>query len=572
MTDALFSLPKVSTKTTKNPTISLDIYGGSADFSVVACTSGVSWTTLKSFKTTDFTTKGRQNVEIELPEEFNGKGWVMFGISSDISSTASFIMYGYKVFDKVPFDFGVTAIEGPSKAQIGTEAKFVAQITNFGYEANMMPESTWTLTDSEGNTVANVTVPAGTESIEPDGEFSLDIAFTPTAEQIGDMTVTYTITRADDKEYNDTMSKEFTVGKGLTPVVTDLTASEISYDKVVLDWTPLTAANEVVESFEDETPFVLDSTSDMIGQFKRVDGDGKKVWGLNSPNFPEIPGAYGPSSYLVYNQPQVDEILGTTSSFGAKTGDQFLVAFCPEDGSAADDWLISPEVAPGSEFRFSVRPLTYQYGKEVIEVMYSTSGDEPEDFKLLETIEVTGDASLTRTIWEEYSFTLPENAKYFAIHYVSEDIFGIMIDDIAFSPMSDDIKITGYDIYRNGAIIASNEACEDGTYTDSTVEEATQYTYVVIPVISDGTKGLESNILKITTTGVEGVAAGSKAIYAQNGTIVVKGFEGKAISIVSTDGKVMASTTDASNNATFNMAAGIYVVKADKDVVKVIVK
>lgn len=575
-TEAYITLPKVSTKSLKTPALKLDVYGGSADFSVVASAFGVEETVVKSYTAADFATKGRQTLQLDLPAAFNGKNWIELGIRTDISETASFILYGFKIYDNVPFDFGVTEIEGPAKAPIGEESSFIAHVVNLGSQANMIPASSWTLTDAEGNVVANVSVPAGTEAIQPDAETTFKIAFTPTAEQIGDMTLEYTIEKADNKETNDSMVKNFTVAKGVIPVVTDLTAKEIKFDEVTLAWTPLVVSNQVVDSFEDVTPFVLDDASDMIGQFKRVDGDGYKVYGSQADKFAEIPGAYGPSSFLCWSQKQVEEILGSAGTFEAKTGDQFLIAFSPAepDGNpaAADDWLISPEVTGGTDFSFSVRPITYQYGAEEIEVMYSTGSDKPEDFKLLEKIDVAGDPSAASTTWHDYTFSLPADAKYFAIHYVSKDIFGIMLDDISYAPAGSSAKLKGYDIYRDGAVIAPAAPCEDGTYTDSTVEENTSYTYMVMPVLSDGSLGLESNSLTIRTTGVDGIVAGDKAIYAKVGAIVVNGYEGEAVAVVSADGKVVAADSHASASKTFTVGTGVYVVKAGKDVVKLIVK
>lgn len=577
-TEAYITLPKVSTKSLKTPALKLDVYGGSADFSIVASAFGVEETVVKSYTAADFATKGRQTLQLDLPAAFNGKNWIELGIRTDISETASFILYGFKIYDNVPFDFGVTEIEGPTQAPIGEEATFIAHVTNLGSQANMIPASSWTLTDAEGNVVANVSVPAGTEAIQPDAETTFKIAFTPTAEQIGDMTLEYTIEKADNKEINDSMTKNFTVAKGVIPVVTDLTAQEIKFDEVTLAWTPLVVSNQVVDSFEDVTPFELDDATDMIGQFKRVDGDGSIVYGSQAQKFAEIPGAYGPSSFLCWSQKQVDEILGSAGTFEAKTGDQFLIAFCPApetEGAApvaADDWLISPEVTGGTDFSFSIRPITYQYGAEVIEVMYSAGSDKPEDFKVLESLEVTGDPQATSTTWHDYTFSLPADAKYFAIHYVSKDIFGIMIDDIAYAPAGSSAKLKGYDIYRDGAVIAPAAPCEDGTYTDSTVEENAVYTYMVMPVLSDGLLGLESNSLTIRTTGVDGIVAGSKAVYAKAGAIVVNGYEGEAVAVVSADGKVVASDAHASASKTFTVGSGVYVVKAGKDVVKLIVK
>lgn len=510
---AKYSLPKFSTKNFSNPAIKLSTYGSStSEFSVSVAAYGIDSKVVKTFKSADFAEKGPQDVVVELGSEFADKDWVEISFTAKASWSETFILYGYKIYDNIPYDFGVYAIEGPSDAKIGEEAKYVAHVLNYGNAANLMPASNWKLTDASGNLIASVDVAAGTENVEPDGELTFDIAFTPTADDMGELKLTYTIEKADAKVYNDSMTKEVSVSKGLTPVVTDLKAKDVSYDNVVLEWTA--PESGVVESFEEVTPFRLDDATDMIGQFRRVDGDGLHVYGLSSDEFANIPGAGGPSSFLCWNKETVDEILGGNSILAPKTGNQFLIAFCPgePDGNpqSADDWLISPEVVAGSDFSLSIRPITYQYGFETVEIMYSTTGDKPSDFKVLDTLKVgEGKDPGATTVYEDYSFTLPADAKYFAIHYVSKDVFGIMIDDIMYSPAGQSAAITGYDVYRNGVAIATNAPCPDGTYDDTAVEADTDYTYMVVPVLSNGTKGLDSNRLNVRTTGVDGIVTDS---------------------------------------------------------------
>lgn len=505
---AKYTIPMFSTKGTKNAAIKLYTYGGStSSFSVVASAYGVEEKVIKTFTPDDFEEKGPQYVTVDLGEEFQDKDWVLIGFVSNVSRTETFIVYNYKVFDNVPFDFGITSIEGSSIARIGDDNKYTAHITNFGSEANMMPASSWVLTDADDNVVANVKMPAGTTTVAPGESLSFDLMFSPTADQTGEYTLNYTIEKADNKETNDSMTINISVEKGLKPVITDLSAYNISYNNVTLGWSPISTATGIVESFEEETPLQLDDVSDMLASFKRIDGDKKAVYGIDNTGYSSLPIAGKAQSYIVWSAEEMNEVMGT--NYSAYSGDKFLVAICPSpDASgkvaAADDWLISPEVEGATNISFAIRPMTYNYGAETVEVMYSTSGDAPEDFKLLEKLDVDGEAGVS-PIWEEYDFKLPADAKYFAIHYVSKDIFGIMLDDIAFTPAGDNVKISGFDIYRDGVLIAAGEACPDNTYSDSSVEADSEYTYNVVPVLSNGTKGVQSNTLWLRTTGVSGI-------------------------------------------------------------------
>ncbi len=507
---AKYTIPMFSTKGTKNAAIKINTYGGStSSFSVVASAYGVDEKVVKTFTSADFTEQGPQYVTIDLGPEFQDKDWVLIGFEAKISRTETFIVYDYQVFDNVPFDFGVTSIEGSTIARIGEDNTFTAHITNFGSEANPMPASNWTLVDDDENVIANVNIPAGTEPIQPGEEKTFELAFSPTADQIGNYTLTYTIDKADNKETNDSKTINISVEKGLKPVITDLSAQDISFDNVTLGWSPIMTVSGIVESFEEETPLQLDDVTDMLASFKRVDGDKKVPYLIDNEAYQTLPEVKQPFSYLVWSADEMNQLMGT--NYKAYSGDKFLVAICPSPDAtgvapAADDWLISPEVAGGTDISFAVRPMTYNYGAEVIEVMYSTTSDNPEDFKLLETVKITGEAGAA-PVWEEHDFALPANAKYFAIHYVSKDIFGIMLDDISFTPLGDEVKITGFDIYRDGVLIASGETCSDNTYTDSTVNADTEYTYNVVPVLGDGSYGLESNTLRLRTTGVSAISA-----------------------------------------------------------------
>lgn len=534
VTDAHFTLPKFSTKGSVNAAVALEVYGGStSSFSVTASAYGVPMKVVKTFAADSFTEKGPQKVVVDLPAEFQNKEWVEIGFLYNTTyswygDSEVFILYGYTFFDNVPFDFGVTSIEGPALAKIGEENVYKAHVVNFGSAANAVPASNWRFIDAEGNVVSAVDLPAGTSTVAPGDEVTFNISFTPTADEVGDYTLAYTILKADNKEYNDYMEKTLQVVKGVIPVITDLHANEISYDNVKLGWSPVDAANSLIEDFEEETPLVMDSESDTVADFTRIDGDGHDVYGPNSEAYQQMPTANMPQSFVVWSQTDMEKImqLGDNSPYKAASGDKFLIAFCPgpdASGKAvdADDWLISPQLAGGSTFSFAMKPLTYLYGAETVEILYSSTGTEKEDFKLLETIKTNvGEGSPT---FEEYDFSLPEDVKYVAIHYVSNDVFGIIIDDIGYTPASSQTKLKGFDIYRDGVMIAECAECADNTYEDATVEANSDYSYVVVPVLSDGTRGADSNTLRLRTTGIDGVGveAEEAEYYDLNGLRVV---------------------------------------------------
>ncbi len=577
ITDGRFTLPKIATTNSTRATLSMNVYGGSCDsFSVYARATGEPETLLGTYSTDDNLEEGPDaQLDIELPAQFQNKGWVEFSIHfNTLSKYQGFILYSYKLFDNVDYDFAINAIEGASNAKIGEEAKYTAHIFNNGCKANPFQGGTWTLKDENDQILANVTVDPTESSIDAQDEITYNISFTPTADYPSKATLTYTLEDGDMNSNNDSLTKEIIIGKGDIPVITDLHAEDISYDQVTLGWTK-PSGGSICESFEDEPTLVYDSESDTIAGFKRIDRDGSKVYGPYGSIYASLPFAYQPQSFVVWSTDEMEQTFGAASNYCSFTGDQFTIAFCPSKNSNgtypnADDWLISPQIAPGSSFSFMLKPITYQYGSETIEILYSTTTDSPEAFTLLDTISTSGEAAAT-PVWEEYKFTTPNDAKYFAIHYVSKDIFGIMIDDITYTPDGSFASLSGYNIYRDGDLIESNTPCASDTYTDATISESTNYSYTVTPVLSDGTLGLDSNTLKIQTTTVGTLTSGAKAIYSNGHQIIVAGYEGSSIQIIAPDGKTIARSARAAARTAYTVVPGIYIIKAGNDTIKLTV-
>lgn len=57
------------------------------------------------------------------------------------------------------------------------------------------------------------------------------------------------------------------------------------------------------------------------------------------------------------------------------------------------------------------------------------------------------------TDWTEYTFTLPEGTKYFAIRHTAQDIFGLLLDDVTFERNAS--APVGYNIYVDGELVGS---------------------------------------------------------------------------------------------------------------------
>lgn len=573
---ARFSIPKFSTIGIKKPAIRLHLYALSTPLlEVMAQANGVPLTSIQSFDQNDseFVDWAPKTVTVDLPEQFVEKGWVEINFRFKTNRVEGIILYDYEIIDNVDKDLGVTALDAPAQAFIGQEARFVAHVKNFGNKGAIIPDYKWQITNAKGDVIASMTVPEAHHGLMPGEEAELPLAFTPDANQTGTFKVEFTLMGKDEKDSNNKAEDSFDVVKGTTPVVTDLHAGQITGEEVELLWTPISGAGQIVDSFEDLTPMVLDGESEMLGQFRRFDGDGKGVYGPQNDNYSKLPTAFKAQSYVVWSQEQMEQVLGKNSSFSAKSGDKFLIAFCPSDGSAADDWLISPEIMGGSDVSFAIKPLTYQYGAETIELMYSTKTDSPSDFVALDTIKVgQGGTAGSAPTFEEITRTLPENARYFAIHYVSKDIFGIIVDDVAYAPVGTDVEVTGYNVYRDGVMIPNEVSGNAGSYSDKTVKSETNYTYRISPNLSNGDEGALSNTLDLRTTGIKSINAGSRAVYVLDGMLCIDGYEGEGLRVVAAGGLTVATAVPAAAHEAFRLPMGVYVVKAGADTFRIMMK
>lgn len=502
---------------------------------------------------------------IELPAQFQDKGWIQVRLyPTFVTGKTNFYMTHYALKNMVPEDIRM-AVAGSEKAYVGEAAKFEAQAKSIGTGSARLTGVKFTAKNAAGDVLFENTVPQDT-IIETGESVIVSTEFTPVFDNVGSYTLTAELLDADDVNVNNTATMNFEIAKGKAILVDDL-AGEISDEVINLTWTA-PAISAGFESFEDDTPFVVNDGH--IGAFtQKNDGKSAYTW-QNAPDV--VANTKGQPGFQVYSDSQLT--AGGFSSFNVPDGDQFAMIFCPDDGSAADSWLISPSVKGGSAASFKTRALTEQYGMEVIEVCYSTvDSDDVENFVVLDNVEV-GET------WQDVEFTLPADAKRFAIHYISKDIFGLLVDAITYAPAAGLLEVSGYDIYRASGATAADctnfakiATSSTPAYTDATADLTKYNVYYVIPKLSDGSFGLEGNKAQVDPKSTEGVddINMTQGIYGGQGFVAVVGYEGETVVVAAADGKVYFNAV-AENNEKVAVPAGIYVVKAGKKVAKVVVK
>lgn len=484
-----------------------------------------------------------------LPAVFENRKWVEIMIDAEFTSEEETVVgfAQYRIQRFVADDILVKELSAPQFPVIGNTYEVTAKVENAGLEATGSPEVELQLTGSDGKSrsITMTRADEGTSLAELE-EATYTVQWAPDAEMTGEVTLKVMNLREDMNPANDSQTVTVSVARGNSTAVTDLAANG-EESGVRLTWTEPTV-EKGQESFENFAPF---SYGDRIGDFKFVNLDGYESNYFANFSFPY---QLECKAWQVMSEQRMTEIIeaaGYENDFmRAYDGDRFLVAFSPYtvfsgEELAADRWIISPEVKGGTEFSFHLS--SGASGQvEYVEVLSSRTGDNPEDFTVME------EYTLMTAEWREYRLTLPEDAKYFAIRYkgTTPSGFFVLLDDIRFVSAGESPVIEGYDIYRNGVLAAENAKASsmgDGTalFADA-VQPAESTFYQIKPVlVKNGnlTRGLMSNTAYVSLSGISEIetdADGEAEYYTLQGFrvlspekgIYIKRKNGKAVKVV----------------------------------------
>lgn len=496
-------LPAFSTQNTTSAAIEVPLYAlkGKGEIKVYAKAYGIEPELIGTYEGTDEPewTKCR----FQLPSRFMNQKWVEIIIDGIFKSEEEFITLAfaqYKIQTFYADDIAVMKMNAPAFPIVGNAYEITATVENAGLLTAEVPLMELQVVKGD-KTLASLSMTRtdGTEKLPELGQAEYKTIWTPDATVIGDVKLTVRTLNADMDPSNDSKTTEASVGRGNTPVVTDLSA-EKSDTGVALRWTEPTVETGR-ESFESFASF---SYGDRIGDFKCVNLDGEETTYFTLFNFPH---QRDKKAWQVIGEKDITAIMEEyeieNTFFISDDGDKFLIAFTPFSiyvgaDLTSDRWIISPEIKGGSEFSFRLTPGVPNC-VEPVEILYSSTDDETSSFSMIEELK------LLSTGWKEYKFTLPEDAKYFAIRYRgnSETGFFVMLDDIHYVPAAESPVLEGYDIYRDGSLIAENVKAP-GSYSDSFKAEHSTY-YNIKPVVRHNgalTRGLISNTAYVGQSGI----------------------------------------------------------------------
>lgn len=470
--------------------------------------------------------------------------------------------------DNSNYDLTGYTFSGPSAIKVGKTAKYRAVILNQGvekaedYKVQLFRNGTL-YSSQEGKPLLS----GSTMAFEFPVEYTLD-------DEGKSYTYYVNIDYAKDEVPSNNRSESITttVQSPDVPEPRFLEADLQGESDVRLTWGDADALH-VKDSFEDYAQF---SISD-IGDYTLVDGDKGYTYTFMDIYFDHD---VDPKSFMVFNP----YTIGLGNYFDdynpeydclPKSGRQMLAAFASysldESGYAKsidnDDWLITPVVHGDSRISFWAKAyFDYLSEPEKFEVMYSSTDTNVSSFKRLSDGVLTADY-----IWTQYSYTLPADAKYFAIHRVGNDSFIFFVDDLEFCQKYslEGATLTGYRIYRGNTILSDVDPGVR-TFTDTSVADGT-YTYYVSALFGNRESVKIPVTVLVGENGVETIDSGDTVrISTESHEIVIENADGLNVSVINAAGlKLFSGNSD--NSYRITVDPGVYVVKAGNTVRKVAV-
>lgn len=565
-------LPAFSTEDKLQTGIEMPLWAGpnAAEIKVYACAYGVPDELIGSLYDPD--NEGWVKTRFMLPEKFMNKKWVELKVDAVFRSEDETAALGeFKIKGFFTDDCSISDIFAPAFPEVGIPIEINATVENTGLQTCGSPAVELIVTRGE-ETISSLAMKRVDDSgnLQQMTEARYNTSWIPDAESVGHITFTAKLINPDMDLSNNQKSIDSHVARNNQPVVADLEAYD-NGSTVQLTWTD-PAVETGFESFENLAPF---SFGDCLGDFKTINADGEKSNFFSDFRFPYD---IQTKAWQVLSEREMTELMATADIDNdyvhACTGDHVLASFTPfslyaGSGLHSDRWLISPEIKGGSEFSFMMSPAIPGY-LETVEILYSTSDDNPEKFQSIEI------HRLLTAEWRKYTYTLPDDARYFAIRNISEtgEGFFVMIDDINYSPAAESPRLEGYDIYRNGTLV-SEAANVRGQWTDKEVQNANILTYNIKPIVNHNgiiTRGLISNTATVTMSGIETPGFAKRSIRSNDGFIIVTGYDGATISVYTIDGREIGHYQNAAAVEYLPARPGIYIVSADGDAAKVIVK
>ncbi len=412
------------------------------------------------------------------------------------------------------------AVNAPSSVVAGNTASITVTVTNEGENVANGFEVLLTAGDKQ---LLDVTP---NQTLAPFMSWTQNVDFpTSVLDEAGDVEIVARVVYDLEQQLaNNEAQITISIVEPALPAPTNLVVEKMTgSNDLELSWTaPDTdGAMRVTEDFEDTEAFPEFSLGGItatqhngaFGDWSLYDGNGLMCYSFTGF---DVPNLGNPMAWIVFNSMYELFPAEVGSVYEPHSGNQLLLSTCVSDGDpvpSTDHWLISPELMGNEqEISFFARVITTDYGYESFEVLYSTTDDNADSFISLEEV-WTGD-----TDWTEYTFTLPEGTKYFAIRHTAQDIFGLLLDDVTFERGAS--APVAYNIYVDGQWVGSTA---DTAYElPATGLSEGQHTFAVTAVYEGGMESAPATAVLAIHSGISEIALDGQPVdvYTVDGRLV----------------------------------------------------
>lgn len=552
---------KIDLTDTTQPVLSFYVYNTEQTednniLEIYASHGGTSYSFVKEIKVSDLGHKGWCRVAVPL-SDYSGQN-VQLALQGTITDVPLIAIDNIAVAEAKSIDMAVEGVYVPEKVAIGRNYDVKIRLVNMGIQDAGNVEVALSINGEAAGSRTLGTVAAGQ---------SVEVTFPRTADifTIGEHSFTAFVTATGDVDADNDTSNAAVVNFVEPGVPSPLAlAAEAGTDGVTLQWTAPDASavtpDPVTEDFESYEPF-----AQSFGGWTLVNADGNQNGKLSNITFPgindNIAGGQSAGFWILDSNTE-----GLNATFASNSGSKCMAQIFCYGGAASDDWAISPQLA-GCEQTVKFMAKSYSmYLSETFEVLYSTTGTEISDF-------VKIDEQTPENAWTEFSYTLPEGAKYFAIRCTSVDKYMLLIDDVTYISCEGGSSATllGYNVYRNREKLNA-EPVATPSYLDTSAPAGTHQYHV--SAVFDRGESAASHPAEVTVndplTSINGISA-AMSVKGVSGAIEISTPGDKEVAVYAADGRLAASGI-CSGKLRVPLAAGVYVVRIAGHSVKVMVR
>lgn len=541
---------KIDLTTAQNPMLSIAYVGFSGDQNRIGINiiCNGEETPLKEWETSAPSASWQEMI---IPLDAYKGQTIQFVLYGELRTSKQVFADRIQIIDYPRIDLAVSAIVAPESLRPGASGEVKVLVENLG----LTPISDYTVNFyNNGQCVCTMT-PSGELPFHGQAVYVYNVNASPLSADEMKIYAEVQVAGDDVESNNRSAEKVIVIEKSQLPAPRNLTAEKAADGGVRLTWDDADmsslADGTVTEDCENYESFTIDG----FGEWTTIDADKSVSLAFQSIDVPHLgTEAFG---FMLFDCSDSK----FNSTYNAHSGNKYFMAFT-NNAQKMDDWLISPELnGKAQTISFFARGYHPNY-PESFEILYSTTGKESTDFKAIAVHKNVGYE------FREYSADLPEGARYFAIRCVSKGGMMFIVDDITYAPKSYDIKVEGYNVYRDGSLVASRVPSRE--YIDDP-KTGDLHVYNVTAIYNYGESGVSAPASIEYTSGIDGVTAQTCKVSVDGTRIMITAPAGTQVVIYTVAGLTLYSETS-NGFIEYDALPGVYAVRTGDKITKIIVK